>query len=88
MTVTMIQFETENLKLAALILAEIPSSTFKVNSISRSSLKTICIFHPKDQTENRDKFINLYAMKKAKVDLFRFNRALNDLRDSLKAACI
>ncbi len=88
MTVTMTQFETENLRLAALILSEIHFSTFKIDAESGSALKTICILHPEDQIDNRDNLINLYAMKKAKVDLFKFNRAMNDLRDALKGAAV
>ena len=85
MTVTMTQFQTENLKLAALILAETPSSTFKIGK-SGSDLKLITIFHPEEHITGRDNLINMYAAKKARCDVFRYNRALNDLRDALREA--
>ena len=88
MMLTMIQFETENLKLAALILSEIPAATFKVNSKSESNLKTICILHPQDQTKSRNDLIHMFSIKKAKGDIFRYNRALNDLRDAMREAYV
>ena len=84
MTVEMVSFETQNLKLASLLLSEIPSSTFKVDNKVISGFKNIIILHPKDQVKTRDKLVSMFAIKKARGDIFKYNRSINDLRDALK----
>ena len=77
-------YETSELKLAALLLAEIPESVFEVHSQPNSSKKLIQITYPKKREEELQLLISEYIERRARVDLYRFNRVLNPLRDALK----
>jgi len=76
-------YETAELKLAALILSEIPESTFTVSAKDTLLRKTIIIdfpaVHEQDVALLREDFLN----KRALVNLYLYNRSLNQLRDVL-----
>jgi lipoate synthase len=77
-------FSTADLKLAALILSEIPNCTFDVKEQGNSALKTILISLPAIYEQNLTAVQEDYTLKRAKINLFLYNRSLNVLRDRLK----
>jgi Flp pilus assembly secretin CpaC len=76
--------ETQDQKLAALILANIPESSFTVTSPSDSIIKSFKISFPQAQAEAVAILIQAYNNCEAKVNLFRYNKYFNLLRDIIK----
>ena len=76
-------YETIELKLAALLLAEIVDSSFETALAGNSLKKKIKIIYPacyeNDVREITAQFIN----RQARVDVYRYNQSLNRLRDAL-----
>ncbi len=77
-------YETTELKLAAFILAEIPDSSFEVHAQPNSSKKLIDITFSEQHKEKVQELISEFIERRARVDLYRFNKVLNPLRDALK----
>jgi hypothetical protein len=77
-------YNTTDLRFSALILSEIPGSTFVIIDQSNSFQKIIQISHSESQQEFFSTLLNSYVNRKVKVDLYSYNRALNALRDKLK----
>jgi len=77
-------YETTELKLAGLLLAEIPGITFEVTSQNNSSKKLIRIFfNPEHQSAIRKlemDFIN----KEALANVYAYNKALHLIRDRMR----
>ena len=77
-------YSTSELKLAALILSEVPDCTFEVYEQGNSVRKTIKITYLgkyKDVVSLLEKdFIN----KIASANVYLYNRALNSIRDRLR----
>lgn len=76
-------YSTSELKLAALLLAEVPDSSFEVSNQSDSAKKLILVSYPKNLEIEVQRLISEYIERRARVDLYRFNKVLNPLRDSL-----
>jgi hypothetical protein len=79
-----LKYQTFELKLAALLLAEIPEATFRVDKNSNSLRKTIVITFPK---EYKDTIANLekdFINKQAVANIYAYNKALNLIRDRLR----
>ncbi len=77
-------YETIEIKLAALLLAEIPDSTFKIEPQSNSIRKKILIFFQKEYSDDVHKLLNDFINRRARVDVFLYNKSLNLLRDKIK----
>lgn len=78
-------YSTSELKLAGLLLAEIPDSSFVVYPQSNFSKKLIQITYPKIHEEEAQRLVTEFIERRAYVNLYRFNKALNPLRDALKS---
>jgi len=77
-------YETTELKLGALLLSEIPNSNFEINSQGNSFKKTIQIAYSDQYAEEMNKLIREFIERRARVDVYKYNHALNILRDKLK----
>ncbi len=77
-------YETIEIKLAALLLAEIPDSTFKIESQFNSIRKKIFIFFQKEYSNDVHKLLDDFINRRARVDVFLYNKSLNFLRDKIK----
>ena len=78
-------YETSELKLSALLLSEIPDSTFEVFAAQGNSIKkTIKIIYLTEHEAEVNKLIREFIERQARVDVYRYNHALNILRDKLK----
>lgn len=77
-------YETTELKLAALLLSEIQDSTFEVYSQANSLKKIIRIFYCSNYEQELNKIIREFIQREARVDVYKYNKSLNLLRDKLK----
>ena len=78
------QYETTELKFAALVIAEIPDCSLEIITQPNSIRKIICIkypssFQPQISILEKD-FIN----KVANANVYLYNKALNEIRDKLR----
>lgn len=76
--------ETSELKLAAVLLAEIPESVFEIYPQGNDIKKVIRIIYLPDYETEVNKLIREFIERRAQVDVFRYNMALNSLRDKLR----
>ena len=76
-------YETIELKLAALLLAEIPESTLKVSEVVNAVKKTIKIIYSVYYENHANEIIAQFINRQARVDVYRYNQSLNRLRDAL-----
>ena len=79
-------FNSSDIKVCALLLSKIPNSTFQVQSKSNFDKKIIGISFPCEQQDNANQVVSEFLDKRAKIDLFQYNRHLNCLRDEIKRA--
>ena len=81
-----LEYETTELKLAALILSEVPDCLFEICDQGNSTRKVIKIRYSacyKTQVSMLEKdFIN----KRASTNVYLYNRALNQIRDRLRGS--
>jgi hypothetical protein len=77
-------YETSELKLAALLLAEIPDSSVDVHDRGNSIRKSIVVAYPAPYSQDVQKLEKDYINKEAKVSVYAYNRALNLIRDRLR----
>lgn len=77
-------YETTELKLAALILSEIPDSNFIIHSQGNSIKKIIQITYSSQYKEEVNELIREFIERRARVDVYKYNHTLNILRDKLK----
>lgn len=76
-------FDTLDLKLGALLLAQIPGSKFKVSWISYSSRKKITITFDSLYKADVQSLVSQFIDHSAKADIFLYNRALSQIRDEI-----
>lgn len=79
-------YDVTDLKLAAVILAEIPESHFYILSQDTSPRKIIKIEFPSNYQSDVLKIVNEFVNRQARVDVFLYNKKLNELRDKIKEA--
>jgi hypothetical protein len=77
-------YETTELKLAAILLVEIPETNYKVLSQGNSIKKTFQITYSTQYEEEFNKLIREFIERRARVDVYKYNQILNTLRDKLK----
>lgn len=77
-------YETPELKLAALILATIPRSSFEIHNRQNSVRKTIKITYPIEYKNTITDLEKNYLHKEASVNVYLYNRALNMIRTKLR----
>ncbi len=83
-TTTMLEYETSELKLAALLLSEIPKCSFDVFEQGNSIRKIIRIKYPADYKEQVSKIEKDFINKMASTNVYLYNKALNQIRDRLR----
>ena len=76
-------FDTQEIKLAALLLAETPDSTAEVCENGNSIKKVIRVFFPQDSLPDVNGMISSFINRQARVDVFKYNKSLNFLRDMI-----
>ncbi|PIY82962.1 MAG: hypothetical protein COY78_03965 [Candidatus Omnitrophica bacterium CG_4_10_14_0_8_um_filter_44_12] len=77
-------YETTELKLAALLLSEIPGSTFEVYAQGNSIKKAIKVTYLTEHEQEVNRVIRDFIERQARVDVYKYNHNLNSLRDRLK----
>ena len=77
-------YSTLDLKLAALLLAELPDSVADVSSNGNSYKKLIRITFPEECQGDLNVIISDYINREARANVSRYNRGLNTIRDKLK----
>jgi hypothetical protein len=77
-------YETTELKLSALLLSEIPHSELQIYSQNTSHRKTIRIVYQPEHKKKVLELENAFINKAASANVFRYNRALNMIRDGLR----
>jgi hypothetical protein len=78
-------YETSELKLAALLLSEIPKANVKVKEPAGNSLrKTIQIVYDCQYKEDISKLERDFINKCALANVYSYNKALNMIRDRLR----
>lgn len=76
-------YDTTDLKLGSLLLAEIPNTKFKIAQTSYSSRKVITIFYNQIYKNEVFKLASEFANRQARADVFLYNRALSQIRDAI-----
>lgn len=78
-------YDTTELKLAALLLAEIPESSFEVYPQGNSSDKKIIKISFKSEYKNDvEKLIGDFINKQAIAKVYYYNKALHLIRDRIR----
>lgn len=78
------EYSTTETKLAALLLAEIPEATFEVLPNGNSFRKIIKINYPYKSEGGVNKLIKEFIERRASVQVYKYNRSLNMLRDAVR----
>lgn len=84
MEVHMRIYNTTDLKLAALLLASISSSSFTLLSQKDSDRKIIQVSYCEGQQKLFERLFMDYTNRVASVSLYEYNRKINDLRDAVR----
>lgn len=79
-----LQYETFELKLAALLLSEVPHSSFEVYEKENSIRKIIKITYPAGYKNEVAKLERDFINKGASTNIYLYNRSLNLIRDRLR----
>ena len=77
-------YETTEIKLAAVILSTIPDSTFEVYSQDNSTKKVVRVIYSSNYEQEVNKLMREFIERQARVDVYKYNMALNMLRDRIK----
>jgi len=77
-------YETSELKLAALLLSEIPNCSIDIYEQGNSIRKTIKILYPAEYKNIVYKLEKNFINKEALTNIYSYNRALNMIRDRLR----
>jgi len=77
-------YQTTELKLAALILASIPEATFAIYKQPNVTRQTIEIAYSSDYNDLLSKLERDFINKRATVNVYTYNKALNLIRDRLR----
>jgi len=83
-TIPQSAYNTTDLKLSALMLSEIQGTTFEICSNQNHFKKTIKIIYPSSKKDDLDLLIADYINRMARVDVYKYNRNLNAVRDRIK----
>lgn len=83
-TTSNLTYETNELKLAALLLAEIPKSFVEVYQQPNSIRKTIKITYLPIYESDVSKLERDFINKQAMANVYLYNKALNTIRDKLR----
>jgi len=78
------EYETTELKLAALILSEVPNCLVEIYEQGNSIRKVIKIKYPAGYKEGIAKLERDFINKGASTNIYSYNRALNLIRDRLR----
>lgn len=78
------EYETTELKLAALILSEVPNCSVEIYEQGNSIRKVIKIKYPSGHKEGIAKLERDFINKGASTNIYSYNRALNLIRDRLR----
>ena len=78
------EFKTKDIKLAALILAKIPSASFHIETDSTYPKKVISISLPISFQKTVDDLLANFINCESTVNLYEYNLKLNLIRDQLK----
>lgn len=79
-----LEYETSELKLAALLISEIPNCSIEVYAEGNSIRKTIKILYPIEYKNIVYKLEKDFINKEALTNIYSYNRALNQIRDRLR----
>ena len=77
-------YTTKDLKLSALLLSELDSSSFDISTQGNSIKKSITVIFPGYLRSELDRIVCDFINRQARVDVFKYNRNLNLLRDALR----
>lgn len=77
-------FDTQELKLAALLISSIDGCTFEISQQGNSYKKNIKLIFPKQGQSDVDRLIREFINREARVSVSRYNQSLNRIRDALK----
>ena len=77
-------FKTKDIKLAALLLANIPSASFYIEAGSVNPKKIIAISFPESFQTTVDDLLTKFINCESTVNLYEYNLKLNLIRDQLK----
>ena len=77
-------YQTTDLKLAALLLAEIPCSCFEMRDTEKLNIKKFAIHFEIKLKEVAEDLVDQFINRCARVDLYRYNKNLNLLRDKIR----
>ena len=83
-TLNNLEYETSELKLAALILSELPNCSIDVYEQENYIRKTIKIKYPAEYKNEVSKLENDFINKRASTNVYSYNKALNLIRDRLR----
>jgi len=78
------RYVTVDLKLASLLISEIPGCSFEIDSQNNSLKKNISIIYPEQLRPELDDIVRNYINRTSRVDVSKYNRNLNLLRDALR----
>lgn len=81
-----LEYETSELKLAALLLSEVPDCSFDVNEQENSVRKIIKIRYSPGYKSQVCKIEKDFINKIASANVYLYNRALNSIRDRLRGS--
>ena len=76
--------KTKDIKLAALLLAKIPSSSFRVDTASSDGRLTIVVSFQESFKDLSEELTTSFINCEAVVNLYLYNHELNKIRDVLK----
>jgi len=77
-------YETLELKLGALLLAELPEVSVEIYQAPSSIRKTIKIVYPAKYRDSLSKLECDFINKRAMVNVYAYNRSLNLIRNKLR----
>lgn len=77
-------YSSTELKLSALLLAEIPGATVEVYPQENSSKKLIKVFFSPEYQIDVAKLEHDFINKEALANIYRYNKALNVIRDKTR----
>jgi len=81
---TILEYETNELKLAALLLSEVPNCSFDVYEQGNSVRKVIKIRYPANYKIQICSIEKDFINKRASANVYLYNKALNQIRDRLR----
>lgn len=77
-------YETTEMKLVAVLISEIPECALEVYLQGNSIKKTIRVTYPAKSDPEVNQIIREYIERHARVDVYKYNMALNLIRDKIR----